>query len=232
MGASLAIHALFFLVAYGVRLPDGLIDQSIEIDLTNPLLGPGAPKLGAPKRLTPGAVLPPRPAPEPLPVTPEQARPAPEPPKDWVLPGPNTQKTEAPAPPPATQGGAEDGAGTSHKDGGKGEGFDYGEIDGTGGGGGTVDVWPKLLNRDEVLANLRRFYPESERVAGREGDVIVAIHIGTDGNVSSVDIMGSGGKAFDGAAAQVARLMRFSPAMKRGSAVRVKIKQTMVFQLE
>jgi len=44
-------------------------------------------------------------------------------------------------------------------------------VGGRGHGGTPLLAFPKLLNRDEVLANLRRFYPESERRAGHEADV-------------------------------------------------------------
>ena len=91
----------------------------------------------------------------------------------------------------------------------------------------------KALNRDELLANLRRFYPEVERRAGREGAVRVKLHIGADGKVDPVEISFSGGTAFDIAAREVGRRMRFSPAIGLdGSPVPVGMPQDILFRLE
>ena len=141
---------------------------------------------------------------------------------------------QAPTPAAPTPGGTVDGAGTAAKTGGSGPGSNDGVPNGRGTGeGGEVSALPKLLNRDEVMANLRRFYPESERRAGREGKVVTAIHIGADGRVGEVDILQSAGTAFDAAAKQVAALMRFSPAVAKGGApAAVKIKQSMTFRLK
>jgi TonB family protein len=94
------------------------------------------------------------------------------------------------------------------------------------------DVLPKLLNREEVLSNLRKFYPEAERKAGREAKVVVRLRLGVTGAVEAVDVLQSGGAAFDAAARQVAERMRFSPAMKDGAGVPVALPQAIVFQLE
>ena len=232
LAASLALHAGFWLAGTRWGMPGLDSLPAVEIDLTQPP-GTGPAKLGAPKRLDPQAKGIAKPAPEP--VTPEQIQTAIPalPPPDWVLPGPQTQTVEKPAPPATTPGGALEGTGTAAKTGGSGEGSDEGVPGGTGtGGGGRVLVYPKLLNRDEVLANLRRFYPEVERAAGREGSVMVALHIGADGLIKGVDVMDSAGAAFDKAAGQVARLMRFSPAQAEQGPVAVKIKQAMEFRLE
>lgn len=229
VAASAVLHAALFLGAHGASLWRPSLP--VEIDLTL-APGTGPAKLGAPKKSSP--VSAPGPTDLPAVAPPEDPVKAPvAPPKDWVLSGPETKEIEKPAPPLPTPGGTPDGVGTASKLGGEGIGSDSGVPGGTGtGGGGTVDVGPRLLNRDEVIANLRRFYPESERRAGREGRVVVAIHIGADGRVSSVDILQSGGTAFDEASKQVARLMLFSPARKANASVAVKMPQTMVFQLQ
>jgi TonB family protein len=116
--------------------------------------------------------------------------------------------------------------------GGTGAGADYGTPNGIGEGGVPLVSFPRLLNLDEVLKNLRRFYPESERRAGHEGQVLVGLHIGTDGRVGSVDVLRSAGPAFDAAAQAVGRLMLFSPALSRSGPVAVRMRQTMVFQLK
>ena len=68
-------------------------------------------------------------------------------------------------------------------------------------------------------------------MAGYEGTVIVKITIGVSGRVASVDIAKSAGKAFDEAAKKVASRMKFSPAMKGGDPVAVKLPQKIVFKL-
>jgi TonB family protein len=100
-------------------------------------------------------------------------------------------------------------------------------------GGMPLLALPKLLNRDEVLANLRRLYPEKERVAGREADVSVVIHIGVDGIVTDVDIKHSSAPEFDEAAQKVGRLMRFSAAIGlNGQPVPVLLPQPIQFRVD
>ena len=222
---SAVLHLSFFLLARG--LSSRSFRTPVEVDLTYPFIGSGAAKLGAPKSLAPDAKGPVLPA-----ETPATEPAKPQPPKDWVLPGPRTQTMEKPAPPPPTPGGTQAATGTSPLSGGLGEGGDYGVKNGIGDGGAPLSIMPRLLNRDEVLRNLRRFYPEKERRAGREGTVLVNIHIGADGLVGGADVVVSAGAAFDAAAKGVAKLMRFSPAIGRsGQPVGVKISQSMVFQL-
>jgi periplasmic protein TonB len=228
LAASLALHAGFFLTGrLGWRGSRPI--PPIEVDLTIPTLGGSPAKLGAPKRLVPGAMGLPQPAETKVPET---AKPqVPTPPKDWVLPGPQTKVIEKPPEPAPTPGGAVNGTGTAAKVGGSGEGADDGVPGGTGTGGSGLLAFPRLLNRDEVMANLRRFYPENERRAGREGRVLVALHIGVDGRVDPVDVMQSAGTAFDAAAKEVAKRMRFSPALGKNGPVPVKLPQTIIFQL-
>jgi len=200
-----------------------------EVEIISPFLGDGPAKLGAPKPLVRGV-------PVKVNVTseapPKPVEKTPPPPKDWVLPGPSTKVLEAPAPPVSTPGGAEGGTGTAAKVGGSGEGADEGVPGGTGHGGTPLSALPVLLNRDEVIKNLRRFYPEVERRAGREADVIVNIHISVDGAVGSVDVVSSAGKSFDEAAKQVGQLMRFSPAVGlNGKPVPVRLPQPIQFRL-
>lgn len=229
LSASVLFHVALWLAAHGLSLPSWTTGPSAEIDLTSSFLGTGPAKLGAPKRLVPGAKAPPRPVDSPV-ATPV-VKPV-EPPKDWTLPGPQTKIIEQPEAPAATAGGAIDGTGTAAKVGGSGAGSDEGVPGGTGNGGAALLQLPRLLNRDEVLANLRRFYPESERRAGREGTVVVALHIGVNGTVDPVDVVTSAGPAFDAAARKVAVLMRFSPAVGRGGPVAVKLPQNIIFRLQ
>ena len=250
LATSFAAHlALLSLLLFLPRVLGWLTappPPSIEIEITSPFLGDGPPKLGAPKPLTPGKVAPVNSTaapPDPLKVpTPATVKP-PEPAKDWVLPNPSTKMVETPPVPAATgsikgdgtvttPGGAVGGDGTAAKVGGSGDGSDEGVVGGHGHGGTPLLAFPKLLNRDEVLANLRRFYPEAERRAGLEADVLVMIHIGADGNVGDVDLSRSSGPHFDAAAQKVGKLMRFSPAIGlNGKPVRVRLPQPIQFRL-
>jgi protein TonB len=248
---SFAAHAVLLSLALLLPRVLGWLSSSppppMEIEITSPFLGDGPAKLNAPKALVPGRTAPVNAT---ALKTPEMVKPPPpvmkaaEPPKDWVLPGPSTKEIQK-APPPAavgstagegavtTPGGVAGGTGTAAKVGGSGqEGSDEGEIGGRGHGGTPLKEFPRLLNREEVLANLRRYYPESERRAGREADVLVMIHIGADGQVGGVDVSRTSGPAFDRAAQKVGRLMRFSPAIGLdGRPVRVRLPQPIQFRL-
>jgi TonB family protein len=245
---SFALHA--GLLALALLLPHvlGLLSNEppppMEIEITSPFLGTGPAKLGAPKPLVPGKIAPVNATADRalIPATPPPPTKAPEPPKDWVLPGPSTKTLPPPTPAAigsengsdakTTPGGAPGGTGTAAKVGGSGDGSDEGVVGGHGDGGTALSAFPRLLNRDEVLANLRRFYPEAERRAGREADVMVMIHIGVDGNVGAVDVRISSGASFDEAAQKVGKLMRFSPALGlNGRPVPVRLPQPIQFRL-
>lgn len=231
LGRSLAAHALFFSAMWLLPKLSWTPAPPFEIEITDPYLGDGPAKLGAPKAFVPG--IPERINRTPdVPVPPKPVEKAPEPPKDWTLPGPNTKTVETPEPPAPTPGGAVGGTGTAAKTGGSGEGSDDGVPGGTGHGGTPLRELPRLLNRDEVLASLRRFYPESERQAGREGAVVIVLHLGPDGLVTSADVARSASPAFDAAAQKVGALMRFSPAIGlSGKPVHVRMPQEVRFRL-
>ena len=230
---SLAAHGLLLSLIFLLpRLQFDPPPPPFEIEIISPFLGDGPAKLGAPKPLVPGIPAKVNVAPD-VPVPPKPIEKAPEPAKDWVLPGPGVKAVEAPPPAPApTPGGAVGGTGTAAKVGGFGQGSDEGVPGGRGHGGTPLSAFPKLLNREEVLTNLRRFYPESERRAGREADVLVVIHIGADGSVGAVDVSRAAGASFDEAARKVAGLMRFSPALGLdGRPVPVRLPQPIQFRL-
>jgi TonB family protein len=90
---------------------------------------------------------------------------------------------------------------------------------------------PRLLNREEMLRNIHRFYPEEERRAGREGQVVARLRLTREGAVSGVDIESSAGASFDEAARKVLSLARFSPARAGDRAVAIKIRQSVDFRL-
>lgn len=239
LAASAALHVGLLVLGnarfrFDIRLPhpERVIDLTLPLgNRDRPPPGPlGRPGLPAPPPVaTPVEaavpVLPPAPLapflpPPPAVVPSADPRPAP--------PGPEAPSEPAPAPAtvPAAPGNPSGSA--------------AGDPAATGGGGpggpGTrtlrPDVLPVLLNKEEVLANLRRYYPEAERKAGREAKVVVKLRLGVSGKVEAVDVLQSGGAAFDAAARQVAERMRFSPAMKDGAPIPVALPQVILFKLE
>lgn len=152
------------------------------------------------------------------------AAPAPE--KTWVLPSADTKVFEK----PLVNQGVPGGTGTA-------EATSAGTGLGGGDGSGEVD-WiyltekPRLLNLDEILRDIRKYYPEEERRAGREGEVILDIHLDEAGRVVKMDVTGSAGAAFDIAARRVMARARFSPARAGSKVVPVKMRQPVAFLLE
>jgi TonB family protein len=152
---------------------------------------------------------------------------------DWTLPTANTKVLVAPtdfANPLSKSTAPSTGTGEV-----EGESSGPGGL-GTGGEGEVDWVYlterPRLLNRAELIKNLRRFYPEQERLAGREGHVVAFVHLNRNGDVSNVDIGASAGALFDAAAKKVLSLARFSPARAGDHVVAVKFSQPIDFVLE
>ncbi|MBL8022951.1 MAG: energy transducer TonB [Elusimicrobia bacterium] len=152
---------------------------------------------------------------------------------DWTLPTPATKILEQPTDfgnPLSKSTAPSTGTGTV-----EGESQGLGGL-GTGGEGEVDWVYltehPRLLNRAELVKNIRRFYPEAEWRAGREGRVVAHIHLNKNGGVSGVDIGTSAGVLFDEAAKKVLSLAAFSPARAGDRAVAVKISLPIDFQLE
>jgi TonB family protein len=231
VGMSLGMHAAFFLALWVLPQLSWNTEPPFEVEITSPFLGDGPAKLGAPKAFVPGPVPMINTVPD-IPVPLKSVEKPPEVPKDWTLPGPHTKIETAPAPPAPTPGGAVGGTGTASKTGGFGDGTDDGVPNGIGHGGTPLKEMPRLLNRDEIMAALKRLYPESERQAGREGAVVIVIHVGTDGIVSTSDVTRAAGPAFDAAAQKVGALMRFSPAIGlSGRPVPVRMPQEVRFKL-
>jgi len=262
LAVSAALHAALLAAGgFGVSFDSFAPAEGLVVDLTLPLTGvdsPGAGPLGLPPSAPPlGAPEPPAvvAAPHPAAETPAAVEPAAEPrpaSEPVVEPAPASLESAAaeaasapsagessPGPSPAVPAPASVSGGSPLGISG-GEGSTPGAGPGPEGGGGTgpagrsesPEVLPVLLNKDEVLKNLRRFYPEAERAAGREAEVIVKILIGVSGRVESVDVLRSGGTAFDEGAASVARRMRFSPAILQGRPVAVAVPQRILFRLE
>ena len=90
-------------------------------------------------------------------------------------------------------------------------------------------IAPRLTNLGALQADIRKYYPEAERRAGREGHVTMAMTVAADGTVSGLRVQTSGGADFDAAALKAVSAMRFSPARKRGRPVPVEINQQIDF---
>ncbi|MFA6093432.1 MAG: energy transducer TonB [Elusimicrobiota bacterium] len=225
LAASLLLHGGLFLIARSSSRGVKRSLPPIEIDLTMPALGigTGAPAKGTLMKAPPAPV--PAQAPE---VKPVEEVPTAQPPKEWVLPSAGQKlKTEPPSssqPSPVAGGTPGSSAGTGT--GGTPDGI------GTGVGSGRPIQPPRLLNRDEMMLNLLRFYPESERRAGREGQVVLTLLIGADGSVEPGAVVKSAGADFDSAAREVAKLMRFAPAKDARGPVAVRLKQPIFFRLQ
>ncbi|MFA6316762.1 MAG: TonB family protein [Elusimicrobiota bacterium] len=205
VGASACVHTA---VAAGVLLiPHAGPSKTAVIDLTRSV------------RL----VSPSRPALERLPAAP---KPKPRPEPAWPKPGPKSPEPEPraePLPEPApvpfdSAASAEPGAG-----------------DGSPAGGSTeqagITAMPRLLNLRELAAVLRRSYPRGEKSAGRQGTVVLDLELDSEGRVTSAAVAGSSGPAFDSAALEVARLLRYAPARVGRLAVASKIRQPIAFKL-
>jgi protein TonB len=93
-----------------------------------------------------------------------------------------------------------------------------------------ITVYPRLLNRSEVLRLLERHYPPMLMQAGIAGTSIVWLRLDEEGQVIETRIkQGSGQAAFDKAALEVASKARFSPAYNRDLKVKVWVELPVVF---
>lgn len=202
--------------------------ELIEIDLTqpfhvggNPLLKPGGGNL---------PTKPKHPGPPPLPEP--KARPKPAPPKEWVLPTPQTKRVEKPqlqSPPPSQTSPL--GVPESPSPGYQGTG--PGISPGTGEGGGVrLTQKPRLLNAPEILRFLRDNYPFEEKRFGHEGVVVLDITISPEGTVTKAAVYQSAGKYFDEIALKAAQRMKFTPPKMGDRAVAVTVPQPIDFNLE
>src|SRR5262245_18937456 len=109
---------------------------------------------------------------------------------------------------------------------------------GRGGGGGDgspgfsqpVTELPRLLNRAEVQRTMLRLYPQILMQAGIGGTTVVWLRLDEEGQVIQTDIKkGSGQRALDDAALEVAKRARFSPALNGEMRVRVWVELPIVF---
>jgi protein TonB len=94
-------------------------------------------------------------------------------------------------------------------------------------------VPPELKNSAEVGRALQRYYPPLLRDAGIGGTVKIWFLIDETGKVIKTQLkQGSGHQALDDAAAKVADVMQFSPALNRDQKVKVWVDMPIVFRTQ
>jgi TonB family protein len=82
---------------------------------------------------------------------------------------------------------------------------------------------PRVVGRTPIP------YPESEKAAGRQGSVILALDVDRTGKVTAARVARSLGPAFDAAALAAVRQWRFEPARRAGAAVAFAMELTVNF---
>ena len=91
-------------------------------------------------------------------------------------------------------------------------------------------VKPELRNQDEVSRSLQRNYPPLLRDAGIGGTTIMWFFIDESGTVVNTRLFKTSGyDALDEAAAKVAEIMKFSPALNRDKKVQVWVQIPITF---
>jgi protein TonB len=94
-----------------------------------------------------------------------------------------------------------------------------------------VDRAPRLLRQPSGL-DLRALYPEAARREGIEGNVRLELLVSEAGAVVDARVVERAGNGFDEAAVTAARRMAFSPAVRGGRPVAVRIPWTLKFRLD
>jgi TonB family protein len=75
-----------------------------------------------------------------------------------------------------------------------------------------------------VLNHVDAIYPTAAAAANKHADVVLFVTVDTDGHVSQVEVVESGGKELDEAAVTAMRQWTFNPARRDGRAVRSRIR--------
>ncbi len=118
-------------------------------------------------------------------------------------------------------GGAGAGAGVGRGSGGAGRAGA-----GSGAGSSAITRWPRALNERRI--ELR--YPPAARARKLTGRVELELEVGADGRVHHASVRAGAGEAFDKAALEYARKLRFTPALAGQRAVAVRIAWTVNFR--
>lgn len=118
-------------------------------------------------------------------------------------------------------------------------GQEGGVFSGVEGGTGPVDLTQTFMEAavdepPERLSGPDPRYPEMLRQAGIEGSVVLEFVIDTSGRVeeSSIKIIQSTNRAFEGPARDVIRRSLYRPGRVRGQAVRVLVQQSISFTIQ
>ncbi len=95
------------------------------------------------------------------------------------------------------------------------------------------DTPPRLLNAEEVRGLLHDAYPPALREEGVHGAVLLWLYVDDRGRVLRLQLRRSSGQAaFDSVAQEVARRMRYRPALNRTIPVGVWVAQPIRFEVE
>lgn len=88
-----------------------------------------------------------------------------------------------------------------------------------------VQVPPRLLNAGEFTRTLARTFPPALHYPGSRGRVTVSFIVGSNGTPRAVTILRASHDAFVQPTRDAVQRMRFSPGMRGGRAVAVRIEQ-------
>ncbi|MDH4185190.1 MAG: TonB family protein [Nitrospinota bacterium] len=89
----------------------------------------------------------------------------------------------------------------------------------------------KLTRLPAFVARIEPEYPENERFTGRDARVLVEILLNPDGKIDSINIIKSGGPAFDEAVVKALRESSFTPGYMDERPVAVRVQIPFVFKL-
>src|SRR5271163_2507869 len=81
-----------------------------------------------------------------------------------------------------------------------------------------------VVNAPVVVSHVDAVYPASAVPTAQHVDVVLAVTVDADGNVSRVDVVESGGAAVDEAAKTAVRQWKFKPATRGGVPIASRIK--------
>jgi TonB family protein len=97
----------------------------------------------------------------------------------------------------------------------------------------TVERTPRLLNASSVRVAMERLYPKRLRAEGVGGAAVVSMTVDTMGVPGPASVIrGTGYRELDVAAVEVAKVMRFRPAMVNNRRVRVLVRIPITFTTE
>ncbi len=90
---------------------------------------------------------------------------------------------------------------------------------------------PAAVVPPALLEDAEAHYPEQALVEGREAVIVLRLTLDADGRVRNAEVVAPAGHGFDEAALEVAKRLRFSPALRDGKAIAVRILYEHEFRL-